>query len=291
MAEKKQVISAAVVSHKGCVRKNNEDNFSFNGDRMKLEEMNAGAMISRSFTDDCQLYAVVDGMGGGDLGERASAIAASMLVDVLDELRVQQPEACLHQAIGRINRAVLDDCRANDAEYEGTTCTALVIREQAGYVCNVGDSRVYRLRNGRLEQLTQDHSLVWDAYINGEMTREQARKSPMNNMITRYLGMDPEEMPASFESISQVDVSQGDRFMLCSDGVSDLMSNERIASVMVEPISALECATRLVAMALEEGGKDNTTCIVVDVKTAKEHRSPKKKNDNETTLTTTTAII
>lgn len=291
MSERKQVTSAAVVCHKGCVRKNNEDNFSFNGDRMKLDEMNEGAMISRSFADECQLYAVVDGMGGGDLGERASAIAASMLVDVLEELKTEQPEACLHQAMGRMSRAVLEDCRANNAEYEGTTCAALVIKGQTGHVCNVGDSRVYRFRSGCLEQLTQDHSLVWEAYQNGEMTREQARKSPMNNMITRYLGMDPDEAPSSFESISQFAVAEGDRYILCSDGVSDLLSNERIESIMEQPMSALECATTLVAQALEEGGKDNSTCIVVDVKASKEHRPAKKKNENETTLTTTTAIL
>lgn len=291
MTEKKRVTSAAVVCHKGCVRKNNEDNFSFNGDRMKLDEMNEGAMISRSFADECQLYAVVDGMGGGDLGERASAIAASMLVDVLEELQAQQPEACLHQAMGQMSRAVAEDCRANNAEYEGTTCTALVIKGQTGYTCNVGDSRIYRLRSGSLEQLTQDHSLVWEAFQNGEMTREQARKSPMNNMITRYLGMDPDEAPEQFDSISQFGVSEGDRYMLCSDGVSDMLSNQRIEMVMGQPISALECATTLVALALEEGGKDNSTCIVVDVKAAKEHRPTRKKNENETTLTTTTAIL
>lgn len=265
MPAEKQIVNAAVVCHKGCVRNNNEDNFLFNGDRMKLQEMDAGAVICQRFEDACQLYAVVDGMGGGDLGERASAIAAGMLVGVLEEITAREPEQCMHQAVMRINRAIQEDCRMQGAEYEGTTLAALTIKNGMAYICNVGDSRVYRLRSGSLEQMTEDHSLVWDAFRNGEMSREQARKSAMNNMITKYLGMEDDEIPASFEAQRHDLLQEGDRFMICSDGVSDLLSHEIIAKLMMQNKDPQKCATVLVQSALEEGGKDNATCIVVDV--------------------------
>ena len=287
---KVQLVNAAVACHKGCVRNNNEDNFLFNGDRMKLEEMDAGALIGRRFEDGCQLYAVVDGMGGGDLGERASAIAAGMLVGVLADMARLDPAQCLTQAAYQINRAVRDDCREHGADYEGTTMTALALRDGTAHICNVGDSRVYRLRGDALEQLTEDHSVVWEEYRAGRMTMEQARKSPSNNMITRFLGMEDADMPEPFAALRQETLQPGDRFMLCSDGVSDLLSFRTIAEVMQREKDPLPCAVALIQMALEEGGKDNATCIVADVIKVTEGGSAAPKAPAAQTTTTTISL-
>lgn len=287
MSAEQQTANAAVVCLQGCVRGNNEDNFLLNGDRMLLSEMDQGAVISQSFSDKCLLFAVADGMGGGDLGERASSIAVGMLRDAMEELASASPETYINDVALRINRAVFSDCRAHGADFEGTTLAALTIKDGSAYISHIGDSRVYRMRGARLEQMTDDHSAVWEAYLHGEMTAEEARKSPYNNMITRYLGMNEADVPEHFTACRRESALPGDRFMLCSDGLSDLISNEVIARVMGREETPLSCAKALVAIALEEGGKDNVTCLVVDIPSSspKPPKDPRPSERQEGTIT------
>jgi len=258
-------VRAAVVSSKGCVRGNNEDNFYFNGDLMELGEMDAGASITHTFTDSCQFYAIADGMGGGDHGERASAIAVKQMLDEHKALRTGDPRQTLDAYARRINEIIRKDGLRNGSDTEGSTLAALCLRDGQAYVANVGDSRVYMLQNGRLLQVSMDHSAVANLMRAGQLTAEQARKAPNNNVITRYLGMDASEIGNEYVYQSNGPVAPGFRFMLCSDGVCDLISNDRLQSLLLMDKDPLDAASRLVSTALEEGGKDNTTCMVVDL--------------------------
>ena len=261
----KQQIEMAIVCHKGCVRGNNEDNFFVNGDYMPLSQMDTGAVFTHTFTDASQLYGIMDGMGGGSMGERASAIAAKSLLNVYVNMKREKLPDLIERWALKINRAVQEDCKAHDADLEGTTMTLLALRDGTAYVGNVGDTRAYLLRDGKLVQKSWDHSVVADLYRQGKLTAEQARKSPQNNMIYRYLGMNENEIPQKgFVYTDQWQISEGDRYMLCSDGLSDLLSDGEIRMIMSSVRSPLECARRLVSQALEMGGKDNTTCIVAD---------------------------
>lgn len=257
-------IHAAVVCHKGCVRGNNEDNFFFNGDFMLLQEINEGAAIQHTFHDKCQMYGVFDGMGGGDWGERASTIAVQTLQRTYLSLGKGDPARLLSDFALKANARILEDGHAHQVTTQGTTMAVLTLCGHRCYIANVGDSRVYRLRDGKLQQLSYDHSLVGDMMRAGLLTAEQARKHPDSNIITQYLGMPEANLPAQLVYHAQEDVRPGDRFMLCSDGLCDLLSADALTRTLTAVSDPLACATRLVADALEMGGKDNTTCIIVD---------------------------
>lgn len=257
-------IHAAVVCHKGCVRGNNEDNFFFNGDFMPLQEINEGAAIQHTFHDKCQMYGVFDGMGGGDWCERASTIAVQTLQRTFLSLNKGDPVKLLADFAAKANAHILEDGRAHQVDTQGTTMAVLALRGKRCYIANVGDSRVYRLRDGELQQLSSDHSLVAEQVRTGQLTPEQARKSPLNNVITQYLGMPEEDMPPQLVYQMQGEARPGDRFMLCSDGLCDLLSAGALQHTLTTVTDPLACATQLVADALEMGGKDNTTCIIAD---------------------------
>lgn len=263
MANKRSV-NAAVVCHKGCVRGNNEDNFFFNGDYMLLSDMNEGAVIAHTFTNQHQLFCVFDGMGGGDWGERASSIAAQAMQSVYAGMSKGDISRALQQFALKANALILADRKSQHVDIQGTTMATLALQKDRYTVANVGDSRVYLLRAHQLEQLTMDHSLVGQAVRDGRLTAEQARKSSNNNVITQYLGMPTENLPDRLDYQIAGKLQPGDRFMLCSDGLSDLLSDSYMEEQLSTIASPLNCAKQLVLDALEMGGKDNVTCIVLD---------------------------
>lgn len=260
----KQTVKAAVVCHKGCVRSNNEDNFFFNGNYMSLNNMNEGAVIEHSFNSKCQLYGVFDGMGGGDWGERASALAAQSIQSVYMSMKSGDVEKLLNDYALKTNARIVEDGRSHQVDTQGTTMAVVLLRGDECHVANVGDSRVYLLRDHRIKQLSMDHSIVGDLVRQGLLTAEQARKSPKNNVITQYLGMPDGERPSQLMYYVKTALQPGDRLMLCSDGLCDLMSNAAIEEHLATIESPKSCARHLVMTALELGGKDNTTCIILD---------------------------
>lgn len=263
---KKQVIRAAVISHKGCERDNNEDNFFFNGDLMPLADMDLGAQIVQEFDDANQLYAIADGMGGANLGERAAYITVRQMVKFASSFAQGSVSENVEKFANQISQAVAEDAKKNNARIEGSTLALAGIVRKTLYVANVGDSRVYRLRDSKLKQLSDDHSEVNRMRAAGLLTEEQARKAPNSNVITRYIGMDEKRRQPEFAYQSKHTLVSGDRIMLCSDGVSDLMSRDQLEDIMIDAPSAEEAARMLVMRALELGGKDNTTAMVLEVK-------------------------
>ena len=232
----------AAATDVGRMRKNNED----------------------SYLSSKPVAAVADGMGGHSAGEVASAIAIEELAALGNRGPWENETAAtddLKQAILRANRRIRE-MAASDRKLNGmgTTLVALLEDGDMVHVANVGDSRGYLLRQGELSQVTVDHSLVQELVDDGRLSPEDAERHPQRSVITRALGIDPEVEFDLFTYKLQV----GDRLLLCSDGLSDVVEPAQIRNVLLRVRSAQKAARQLVTVANEQGGPDNITVIVVD---------------------------
>lgn len=213
-----------------------------------------------SLVADDRLFAVADGMGGHKGGEVASGMAvAALRANFLD-----LSEDGLLEAANAANAAVYDAAR-DDADLAGMGTTLVAIARTDGpdlAFINVGDSRMYRLRNGELEQLTTDHSLVEELVREGQLAPEDARSHPQRNILTRALGI---EASVAIDA-DTVTPEVGDRFLLCSDGLFNEVEEEKIASILRRYTDdPADAAQELVRLANEGGGRDNITVVIVDV--------------------------
>ncbi|MFP6640161.1 MAG: Stp1/IreP family PP2C-type Ser/Thr phosphatase, partial [Myxococcota bacterium] len=179
-----------------------------------------------------RLLLVADGMGGHRGGEVASRITVQRVREVFERSPDTDPEALLSEALAEANLSVFERA-SGDTELAGmgTTAVALLLTADKGAcLAHVGDSRAYRLRDGRLRQLTSDHSVVGELVRRGQLSAEEARHHPQSNEILRALGTRPE---LNVE-LTPVDTRPGDRFLLCSDGLSGMLANERIEACLAE---------------------------------------------------------
>jgi PPM family protein phosphatase len=214
-----------------------------------------------AFVLDPPLFAVADGMGGAQAGEVASRLAAAAFREYR-EADALAPEERLQAIIKEANRRIYDRARA-DSEVSGmgTTLTAALLTDGRVVIGHVGDSRAYRIRDGRLEQLTDDHSLVADLMRSGRLTAEEAEGHPQRSVITRALGTDPD---VDVDTLV-VDAQAGDLYLLCSDGLSTMVSDDDVLRT-VEKAKTLEDAARdLVRAANRGGGEDNVTVVLFRV--------------------------
>ena len=189
----------------GLRRKNNEDLF---------------------FVDkELGLFIVADGMGGHAAGEVASRIAVETVCQSLQAADLINPQKQLSQAIEKANQAVEQAANGNKAwQGMGTTLTIFLLQPQQGYLAHVGDSRIYRFRGSQLEQLSDDHSLIGEKLRRGILTPEQAKTSTLGNILLQAIGMTP-QLDICQKSIS---LAAGDRFLLCSDGLTDMVDDDTI---------------------------------------------------------------
>ena len=258
-------VRAAVVSHIGCVRKNNEDNFFANGDLMEDREVNAGAVVRLECQQTNHLFAVCDGMGGLRGGEYASAIGVHAVKRLYGQLKRKMLVENLRDFCIRTSQQIFEDARRRKLDKEGTTIAMLLIQGHIATAVNVGDSRVYVLRLGKLIQISHDHTDVFSQMLRGQLTREQMRKHPQGNVINQYLGIPKEAIHNDYMYYRDFMLCNGDRFVICSDGVSDLLTDDQMEFMVKSYSDPMEAAKALVSRALELGGKDNATCIVGDV--------------------------
>jgi protein phosphatase len=236
--------AAAAASDRGRKRANNQDAFGFS-----IEH---------------GIYVVCDGMGGAAGGEIASSIAVD---EVLQVLTARDPSAPIpkvaEDAVCTANNAVYARSQRNaNLSGMGTTLVALVVEQSTVWVFNVGDSRCYRLRNGKLEQLTLDHSLVEEQVRLGRMSKHEAQRSPLRNVITRAVGTQNCVTPDCF----QFEAQPGDLFLLCSDGLTRELPDAEIQERLGGDDPLQERTDRLVEAANKAGGRDNITCIVVQAR-------------------------
>lgn len=216
------------------------------------------------------LFAVADGMGGHEAGE----IASEITVNTLAELAPNHLDAeGLTAAVEAANYNVMKAPRQGiGRDGMGTTLTAAMLEGERLLIAQVGDSRAYLLHKGHLQQITRDHSLMADLIEAGQITPEEARVHPNRSVITRAIGSDIHMRPDIYE----LNVDAGDRILLCSDGLSSMISNNAIESIMRRQSDAQHCADELVTAALENGGADNVTVVVADVPGFSEVREKKR---------------
>lgn len=212
-----------------------------------------------SFLVKAPLFAVCDGMGGHAAGEVASGIAVQTIADRAPE---HVDEILLGAAVEAANTAVIEGAQNGDGKAGmGCTATCVIIEENRMAIAHVGDSRVYLLHAGTLVRITHDHSYVEELVDAGEITADEARIHPSRSIITRALGSDPDMYADHFT----LDVSTGDRIIICSDGLSSMVSDKDIEELAVSTVTPQSAADTLVSAALTAGGHDNVTVIVVDV--------------------------
>ncbi len=240
-------------------------------DAGKVRQNNEDSLLVGEGTDT-SLFAVADGVGGSEAGEVASGIT----VEALKELR---PDAPFDSVVQEANQRILAAVQA-DERLSGMGTTVVAVRftgspeEPAAEVAHVGDSRAYLLRGGEMKPLTEDHSLVAELVRSGDLTRAQAAEHPQKNLITRALGAD-EDIEVDTMILP---IEAGDRFLLCSDGLSDMVPEDRIAEILAAPSKdPEEPARRLLSEALEAGGSDNITIVLVDVKKQEKPPPPPRK--------------
>jgi PPM family protein phosphatase len=206
------------------------------------------------------LFAVADGMGGAQAGEVASRLATETLRDDAREGGGERHVADLIQAA---NRRVYDRSSADAAASGmGTTITVALVEDSIVSIGHVGDSRAYLIRGGRLDQLTEDHSLVAELLRSGKLSPEEAQGHPQRSVITRALGTDPDVDADTFS----LEAQPGDIFLLCSDGLTSMVSDDVIMRTVERNRGDLERAARaLVQAANESGGEDNITVVFFEI--------------------------
>ena len=248
----KFTVQAACGSHVGKRRSNNEDNFLFDG--KCLEEGNVGlrnpAVLEEPLVNGTT-FAVFDGMGGQNYGELASyAAARQMQATQRNYTDFVIPERdYLKRLTAQLNDAVLEAQQQMHTTKMGTTVVCLYFSNKHVYVCNVGDSRAYRLRKCEFLQLSKDHV--------GKRPPAEGKKPP----LTQYLGIAAEDMVIE-PFIAKGDLQEGDVYLLCSDGVTDMLTHLEISNILTEYADPEDCVQHLIDTALERGGKDNITAIV-----------------------------
>jgi len=235
---------STAVTDRGLIRPNNEDSF--------LDEAEHG------------IFAVADGMGGHAAGEVASRMAVDALKAEIDSIAsaARNPAEPLARAIAAANEAIRRRGHAEtDKRGMGTTLSVLLIvpADARGVIAHVGDSRVYRLRAGRLEQLTTDHTWVQERVEAGVLTPEQARDHPYSSILTRVLGADDAVVP----DVLAVDTAPGDLFLLCSDGLSGMVPDSELEQILNDDLSLQVQAGRLMDAARDGGAFDNVTFVLV----------------------------
>lgn len=247
-------IEYAYTCHIGKIRNNNEDNFWCCGD--SLEAQNQGMSHIRSGymkQSEYPLLAVFDGMGGESCGEMAAFLAAEACGEhfktAKDGIR-NDPEEFLNEICESMNQAICDYGRTNKINSMGTTAALLAFAEDAVYSCNLGDSRIYKSDREKFYQISQDHVLG----------RSLFGKAP----LTQYLGMEEENLQLE-PSISRQEIKIGDRFLLCSDGITDMLSDGEIADILSRDIPVAKTVEILVDRALKKGGRDNITVVLCKI--------------------------
>lgn len=232
-------MKSAALSDIGKVRKGNEDAF----------------YVAEN------LFAVADGMGGHMAGEVASAVALDVLKEGLKTGKHANPQALLKKRVDQANAQVYKSAQEKPELYGmGTTLTALLIIDKILNFAHIGDSRAYLLRQGKLKQLTEDHSVVAEMVRQGKLRPEEAERHPARSILTRALGTEPEAEIDVFQETAK----EGDKILLCTDGLNSIVGDPEIEKTLNQNLPLPKICQQLVAAANDKGGYDNITVVVVE---------------------------
>jgi len=260
IASPRPTLKAACGCHKGIRRENNEDNFLFGGRFLPIEDQDIPNVWTFEGRIEDTYFAVFDGMGGGDYGEVASNCAASEARDFLDNAVNIHPydiTVTLENLCRQMNENVFRKGYNLGSYQMGTTVVSLFFHKEYVWLCNLGDSKGYILDNGQMAQISVDHTDEAVMLANGITGRKPH--------LTQYLGVDPEELNIE-PYISSRKVVKGTRFLLCSDGLTDMVPEKEMKKILFDESYNLEkCVSKLMDAAISGGGKDNITIILIDV--------------------------
>jgi len=272
--------AAAVSVSPGKVRTNNEDNFYFNGIHLNEENRDQSQTLSETPKGALYVYGVFDGMGGEALGEDASLLAA-------ETTKAYHEEGLKHGVtVEKMFAKITTDANAkickrimkSGEKRIGTTLAMLCVAEDKARISNVGDSRVYLYRAGKLTQISVDDTVAQRLLNLNIITKEQAQTHSDRHKLTQHLGIFTDEMAISPHISTEILVEKGDKFLLCSDGLTDMLSDEDIEETMKSNVSPKELTEKLVQHALDNGGHDNVTAMVI-IANSRAKRRPAKQVD------------
>ena len=263
LGRSKLKIQAAAVCHMGKIRTNNEDNFFF--DRYILKEdhqgLNDHLYMENILDGEPIFFGVFDGMGGEAKGERASYVVAEAIGLNYDTLLLhkQSPVDFALSCCNLANEQICQEMKTMKARM-GTTVSSLIFHDDLVAICNIGDSPIFRLRRGVLEEIYEEHTERKFREALSENKTLKKRKYP----LTQHLGIFPEEMLIS-PYINELKIKKNDWYIICSDGLTDMVDMSGITDIIEGNPSPENAAKELLAAALENGGRDNTTIILVKV--------------------------
>jgi len=251
------MIQYAYQTDKGSVRQQNEDAMIVRTDSFNPEGFNIESHGS--------LFTVADGMGGHNAGEIASNMACQLILKYyhLPDISEETMWDNLKGLFFRINENILlQSMRISDFNGMGTTLTTLIIRKQKAWIAHVGDTRVYLIRGYEMDQVTHDHTEIQSLIDQGLFTREEAKKCTSRNILTQALGVDNRLRVFTWAELIQ----PGDMFLVCSDGLYDMMSHKHMFSIIQSNSNQLQRACKeLVAKAKFQGGTDNISLILIKI--------------------------
>ena len=264
-------VDVSVYCHIGR-RSNNEDNFYVNGTYMERNQMNKGGKLHKVFEGGEQMYAVCDGMGGAEYGEEASLRAVRAMKAYQDKATMLDTTDGLNRLISEASDDIdqISLSKGMPSGSSGSTAAMLILKDWYYRTVHVGDSRVYLLRDGVLKRITRDDSEVQELVDRGDITLDEAWQHPHKNVITKHLGMPNEGYPLLPTISKRCDLKPGDRFLICSDGLSDALHDTVISEIANAEKSGESAVMRLARTALSDMDSagipsDNITVIVVDI--------------------------
>ena len=248
----------------GLMRRTNEDAFvvaDLTGGRVLAEQHLVRLQVGQRGV----LLAVSDGLGGHQAGEVASALVVESIRRSLEQRAtssVDQADALMEQAVKRANREVWEAARYPGREEMAATLTAVYFRGRMAHIAEVGDSRAYLLRGGAIEQITRDQSHVQLMVDEGKLTPEQAEHCSFRNVVLQAMGSEPDVTVA----LGRLELRQRDCFILCSDGLSNKVSDDELRSIVLTSKRLDAACARMIQLAKQRGGEDNITAIVAGVR-------------------------
>lgn len=248
-------------SETGLVRKNNEDNFFCNGEILTQEKISLNGIAA----SPC-VFAVCDGMGGEAHGELASLTAVKVLQENLEKIKSAALSNNLDRAvqdfISEANNKICKIMRENSFRM-GTTIALAVISNNFIRAYNIGDSRIYKFQDGILSQLSVDHTVAQQKIKMKLITKEQGKHDKSRHVLTRCLGIYEDEMILTPHIISPLPVNKNLKILLCSDGLTEMISDSEIQEILCVSKNISQASDALVETALKNGGHDNVTCLII----------------------------